>query len=61
MSENMSIEKRDEIQITWLLYHAGYFSRDKVEKKKDKEVKVQMSPVDCLRMVNAKINGEAVT
>lgn len=58
MSENISIEKQNEILITWLLSHAGYFSRDEKKKKKDKEEMVQMSPVDCLRMVNAKINGE---
>ncbi len=61
MSENISIEKQNEILITWLLHHAGFYTRDKVEKKKNKEEMVQMSPVDCLRFVNDKINGEATT
>ena len=58
MSENMSIEKRDEIQITWLLYHAGYFSRDEEKKKKDKEVKRELNPLSCLRLVNERVNQE---
>ena len=57
MSENTGIQKRDEIQITWLLYYAGFYSRDK-EKKKAKEVKPPMNPLDCLRLVNERINGE---
>ena len=61
MSENLRIEKQNEIMITWLLHHAGYFSRDKEKKKKDKKVKPEMNPLSCLRLVNERINGEATT
>lgn len=60
MSETICIEKQNEIMITWLLAHAGYYTRDK-EKKKAKEVKPPMNPLSCLRMVNERINGEATT
>ena len=61
MSENINIQKQNEIMITWLLVHAGYdFGRDK-KKAVDEKEKVEMNPLACLRMVNAKINGEATT
>ena len=61
MSENLITDKQREIMVTWLLHHAGYdFSRDK-EKAVDEEKKPEMNPLACLRMVNAKINGEATT
>ena len=59
MPENINIDKQNEILITWLLHHAGYdFGRDK-KKAVDEEEKVEMSPIDCLRMVNDKVNKEA--
>jgi hypothetical protein len=61
MSDKLTIEKQNEIIITWLLHHAGYFSRDEEKKKKKKEEMVQMSPVDCLRLVHKKVNQEATT
>ena len=57
MSENINIEKQNEIMINWLLAHAGFYTRDR-EKKKDKEVKPPMNPLDCLRLVNERVNGE---
>ena len=60
MSEIISIDKQNEIMITWLLAHAGYYTRDG-EKKRDTEAKVQMSPVECLRLVLERVNQEATT
>jgi len=60
MSERISIEKQNEIMITWLLVHAGYdFGRDK-KKAVDEEEKVEMNPLACLKMVNARIDREAM-
>lgn len=57
MPENISIEKQNEILITWLLSHAGFYTRDK-EKKKAQEVKPPMNPLSCLRLANERVNQE---
>ena len=58
MSDKLTIEKQNEIMITWLLVDAGYdFGRDK-KKKKDRDEKPEMNPLACLKMINAKINPE---
>ena len=60
MSESISIEKQNEIMITWLLVHAGYdFGRDK-KKAVDEEKKPEMNPLACLRLVNERVNQEVM-
>jgi hypothetical protein len=61
MSDKLTVEHQNEIIVNCLLAAAGYFSRDKEKKKKDKEAKPEMNPLACLRMVNDKVNQEAVT
>ena len=58
---DLSIEHQNEIIVNCLLAAAGYFSRDEEKKKKAEEVKPEMNPLACLRMVNDKINQETMT
>ena len=55
---DLSIEHQNEIIVNCLLSAAGYFTRGEKEKK---EVKPPMNPLDCLRLVNERVNGEATT
>ena len=56
MAEISITDKQREIMLTWLLYHAGYFTREG-DKKKKKEP-IQLSPIACLQLVKKKFNLE---
>jgi hypothetical protein len=61
MTDRLSIEHQNEIILDCLLAAAGYdFSRDE-KKAVAEDEKSEMSPVDCLRMVNAKVDQETTT
>ena len=55
---DLTIEHQNEIIVNCLLSAAGYFSRDEKKKKKDKEVKPEMNPLACLRLVNERVNQD---